>query len=261
MSDAHPLEGRWPELKSTMEKSGADEVVSLIKKEEDPGQCLSLFSFAQQAFGQREWEGKNFDAQIELVREAMREALSVADKVRLGGDDTKADRVLDFANVMSYNLSADLACCWPGDEVPRSKAHLEAGLLAAAECLFWREQLKKGPAPFAMAWWAKGIHELFLQKNQEALESLQMAVKTGREASLEAGRSGELGPDAGWFLLINDGALALAELQLNLDGAETHYQNVLDAFAQQKSQRPDEAGDAQFGIDQLEVARLRLKKL
>jgi len=54
--------------------------------------------------------------------------------------------------------------------------------------------------------------------------------------------------------------LALAELQLGLEHAEAHYQQVLSAFEEQKALHPEEASDAQFGIDQLEVALKRLKK-
>ncbi len=258
MPETHPLEARWPELKSLMEKKGVDEVVAAVQKEEDPGQRLGLYSFLQGSFSNRDWKGKNFDAQIELVRAGMKDALRVADQIRAGGDHEKANRVADFANVMSYNLSADLAFCWPGDDRPRSKKHFEAGLAAADECLYWRKELDKGPAPFAMAWWAKGIHELFLGRFDDALASLSEAKKTGCEASKAAGRSGEIDAEAGFLFLINAGAHAIAEICVQKDGAEAYYQQVIQAFEDQKVKFPKEADDAQFGIAQLELAKQRL---
>jgi hypothetical protein len=261
MSDTHPMEERWPELKKAMETGGGQAVLDLIRTEQDPGQRLGLYSFAQGSFSVRDWKRKSFDAQIELVRGAMQDALKIADQIRAGGDDEKADRVADFANVLSYNLSADLAFCWPGDDRPRSKEHFEAGLAAAEECLYWRRILKKSAAPFAMAWWAKGIHELFLGRHDAALESMQEAQETGREASKDAGRSTEIDADASFLFLINAGALALAELCATQLKAQEHYDLVIQAFVAQKQKRPAEAEDAQFGIDQLELAKARLLTL
>ena len=73
-------------------------------------------------------------------------------------DDQAREGLLQGASILSYNLSADLADCWPGDEKERTRAHFEAGLAAAKDCVRWREELQNPPGTLSMAWWAKGMH-------------------------------------------------------------------------------------------------------
>jgi len=42
-------------------------------------------------------------------------------------DDQAREGLLQGASILSYNLSADLADCWPGDTLERTRAHFEAG--------------------------------------------------------------------------------------------------------------------------------------
>jgi hypothetical protein len=89
---------------------------------------------------------------------------------------------VDEANKLTYNLAADLAEGWPGDERPRERRHLEAGLAAAERCLAWRRELKKGPRPFAIAHWVHGVHLLSLGRAQDAVAALQRSVEAAHES-------------------------------------------------------------------------------
>jgi hypothetical protein len=75
------------------------------------------------------------------------------------------------ANVLAYNLAADLAPCWPGDEMVREVHHSEVGVDLADNCLQWRVELGKGPDAFAIAHWVRGVHLLALECVEDAVEA------------------------------------------------------------------------------------------
>lgn len=85
------------------------------------------------------------------------------------------DRYTHLANVQSYNLSANLADCWPGEENPRERHHFEAGLAAAERCVALRTQLKKDNISMARAHWMAGAHQLALRRFGDAEESFRTA--------------------------------------------------------------------------------------
>ena len=142
-----------------MERGGAQEVIRYVGSIEDAETRRTVYSIAQKGFGNREWAGRNFDALVEVVRAGIGETLRQAHQT---ADGETAGKLTDFANRLSYNLSADLADCWPGDDVQRERRHFEAGLRAAEDCVRWRRELGKPPDRRAMAYWAVGMHHISL---------------------------------------------------------------------------------------------------
>ena len=162
-------ETHWDGMRTAMETGGPTTVVEFIDGF-DGEERRKLYAFAQRAFYDRDWQGKNFDAYVEIVNAGIAEGLRQAEAA---DDPEEAAKLTDYSNVLSYNLSADLAECWPGDDAPRERRHFEAGLKAAEDCIRWREELGKGPFPFSIAYWAKGMHLLSLGDHAGALENFR----------------------------------------------------------------------------------------
>jgi tetratricopeptide (TPR) repeat protein len=246
----------WDEMKTAMETGGTDAVAEFINGFGDD-ERRKLYSFAQQAFYGREWEGKSLDGYIEIVNAGIAEGLRQAEAA---GDPNEAARLKDYANVLSYNMSADLAECWPGDETPRERRHLEAGLKAAEDCIRWREELGKGPFPFSIAYWAKGMHELSLGAKENALADFKKSFDYALEYAKAEGVSMEVSPDGDFVVLLGAGYVGLAEWALGDVGGKTRYEEAVAAFRSQVDDYPDKKDDAQFGIDQLEWVRAKFVK-
>jgi len=193
----------------------------------------------------QEWEGKTFDAYIEVCNAGVREFL---EQSAAESDSELKRRRVNGANVLSYNLAADLADCWPGDKASRDRAHFEAGLKAAQDCIVWREELRAGPGPRSMAWWAKGMHQLSLGDADGAAESWSRS----RDYAVKAATEGE-----GWFgVVLGEGYLGLAEWARGDETGRAHYDKAIADF-RSRLEDEEQKGDAQFGVDQLEAVRSR----
>lgn len=244
-------EVHWDEIRTRMEKEGPLAVIAFIDSIEGPGAQLNLYAFAQRAFGSRDWQGKNFDALIEVTDAGIRSALAVA----AGADDEKkAAAIIDFGNTMSYNLAADLAACWPGDEAPREQRHFERGLAAADACLDWRRQLKKDDYPFAIAYWARGMHLLSLGRGEEAVEAMQAAVKHSIAHAEANELSTAIETDGDFMVILNQGYLGLAQAMAGDDRGRELFNQACKAF---EDTLGDKAEDAQFGLEQLRHVGLK----
>jgi hypothetical protein len=230
----------WEEMRAKMEAGGADAVADFVAGFNDE-ERRKLYAFAQIAFYGRDWEGKGFDGYIEIADAGIAEGVRQAEAE---SDAAKAAKLLDYANVMSYNLSADLAECWPGDTLPRDKRHLEAGLKAAEDCIRWREELGKGPEPFGMAYWAKGMHQLSLGDAAGAVKSF--------EKSFGYYVAAEVSPEAGFGIILAEGYVGLAEWAAGDEAGKERYDNAVAAFREGAEKYPDKKDDFDFGVDQLE---------
>jgi tetratricopeptide (TPR) repeat protein len=248
-------ESEWPQLQELMEDGGAEAVVGYISAIEDPQRRRKLFVFAHQGFAYRDWEGKNLDALVTVVEAGIAEYLAQAGEAAA---DDERDKLLDGANIEAYNLAADLAPCWPGDELPRSNRHFEKGVELAERCLDWRHELEKGPAPFSMAWWALGTHQLFLGDYEEAADAFTKALDyavldaQAREEPIECAAGSD------FSVLLNMGYLGLARWAAGDADGETLYRDALEAFNGTVVGHPDKSDDAEFGIAQLELVQSRV---
>jgi hypothetical protein len=238
----------WEEMRTRMEAGGTAAVADFVAGFNDE-ERRKLYSFAQIAFYGREWEGKSFDGYVEVANAGIAEGVRQAEAAASAEDSAKR---LDFANVLSYNLSADLAECWPGDTLPRERRHLEAGLKAAEDCIRWREELGKGPGPFAMAYWVKGMHQLSLGDADGAAENFKKSLDYNVEVAKEEGAATEVSPEAGFGLILAEGYVGLAEWVKGDDDGKGRYENAVAAFREGAEKYPDKKDDFQFGVDQLE---------
>jgi hypothetical protein len=250
-------DARWDEMRGLMEEAGPEAVIEFINGFEDDEQRRQLYSFGRFAFAMKEWEGKNLDALVAVANAGIAEGLRQAEAATSAEDSAK---LVDFANVLSYNLSADLAECWPGDTLPREKRHFEAGFEAAEDCIRWREELGKGPGPFAMAYWAKGMHQLSLGDVDGAVVNFKKSLEYNVEVAKEEGTAAEVSAEAGFGLILADGYVGLAEWVKGDEEGKDRFENALTAFRAGAEKYANKKGDFQFGIDQLEWVKKKFIK-
>jgi len=156
-------------LTSTFVNTGLAGIESHLDGLPDSGdQRLVLLSSIRKAIDASYIENKQLDRMLEIYNACIAEALALAK-----GDE----ELIQYANVTSYNLSANLADCWPDAEEKRSEKHFTAGIEAATRCLELRIQLKKPPAAMAMAYFILGVHEYSLQRYSLAEQTWQKKLE------------------------------------------------------------------------------------
>jgi hypothetical protein len=242
----------WDKLRQEMENTGPKGVISFIDPF-PPSERLNLYSFAQRGFSGREWgreeRAKNLDDYMAVVNAGIAEALRQSDEAE---DQERKNKLKDFANILSYNLAADLADCWPGDTLAREQKHYEEGLKAAENCIRWRDELEKPPSRRAMAVWAKGMHQLSLRDIPGAVESFRISLDYAVEEATLNGHPTAVGPESAFNIILGAGYLGLAEIRLGTPGGRERYEAACTAFRQQaEGEDGEKKEDAGFGLDQL----------
>ncbi len=250
----HPYDKQWPEIRELAEQGGVVAVIESIRADENLDDRRGLFSLACGKLSHEEWPGKSLDATIEIARAAIAEGLEQAANE---SDPAEAAKCLNFSNVLSYNLAADLADCWPEDDRTRERHHFETGLAAADDCIRWRKELGKGPFPFSIAYWAHGMHSLSLGDTSQAVTSFERSLEAAREFARGEGKTDEAGASATFGVNLGVGYLGLARWRHGLAEGEAEYKSALTAFIAQKRAHPDQEIDANFGIAQLHTAAAR----
>src|SRR2546426_7005913 len=186
MAAEDPDQPHKERIRALFSEGGGDKVVASIQGVLDPGLRRKLYTLARQVLPDRKTKERRFDDVIRIARAGIAEGLRQAELARARSDAEEARECIDFANRLSYNLAADLAECWPGDEARRERHHLEAGLRAAYDCVVWRQELGKPPDRRAMAHWAAGMHQLSLGNLVEALCAFEAAFGLALEGAADA---------------------------------------------------------------------------
>ena len=243
---------QWEAMKSLVEKEGA---VALIRFVEgfDPDSRRKLYEFGHRALSGREWTGKNLDVLVAFVRAGIESALAAS---AVAGEE-RSRELKDAANRQAFNLAADLAECWPGDELARERRHFQTGLEMARLAIAWRVELGKGALPMALAWWAHGMHLLSLRdpaSTRAAISSFERALEHARQLAAEKNVPTQVHPDSDFQVLLNAGYLAIARRLAGESGRELE-QDVLAAFRARVDKGGGDREDFQFGLDQLDKVR------
>ncbi|MBD3370910.1 hypothetical protein GF402_11195 [Candidatus Fermentibacteria bacterium] len=240
-------------LIAMMEAGKPQWVISFVRGFE-PAQRLRLYHFAREVFLFEPWEGKDLDDLVTIANAGIEEAMAQAKEAPRVAEVIKA--FVDQANIMSYNLSADLADCWPGDTLVRYRRHFERGLSAALQCVEWRIELEKGPYPLYSAYWAAGMHQLSLGRYQQALYTLNQALNHAQQHTIDSGLPLGLCPEAGFDLILAHGYLGVALVMCG--DTDDQYELAMEAFEEGIEQFPDRADDYRFGMEQLRRVRARI---
>ena len=157
------------------------------------------------------------------------------------------------AHIVSFNLAAELADCWPGDDLPRTNAHHARGTQAAVDCLLWSE-VAGVPMPISNDYWVRGIHQLALGEAQAAIRSWTASLEFAEADAENQGESTNIGPNGTFAVILNSGYLGLARWVLGDEAGKSGYEAALEAFNAQL-EYAEKAEDAKLGIGQLEKTR------
>lgn len=243
----------WPFMRSAAEAGGADAVVAYVRGFDDDRERRVLFTLARQGLVMSEWEERDLDLYVAVARAGIDEALAQAERVT---DDAERRKLTNSANVISYNLSADLADCWPDDGFARESRHFQAGLEAATDCVAWREELGMPAWSRSMAHWAKGMHELSLGQTEAAVLDWRTSLDFAVTNAEEQGDGTEANAEGEFAVVLSTGLLGLAQLADGDASGEVLFAQAMEAF---EAQQADEelAEDAQFGAEQLGIVRDR----
>ena len=264
MSPEDPDQPQKDALRLAYEEGGGTKVVTFIQEVPEPELRRKLYSLARQALPDRKAKERSFDDLTRIARAGIVEGLRQAELARAREDAEEARECIDFANRLSYNLAADLAECWPGDEAPRMREHFETGLRAAYDCIVWRHELAKPPDRLAMAHWAAGMHQLSLKNTVEALCEFEaafgLAVHAAAGAGVAAGADGGdsrpdsyIKPNGDFGVILYYGYAGLARHLLGDETGTRQFEQACAAFAGtlKSPSNKEVAEDAEFGLDQL----------
>ncbi|MBN1433948.1 hypothetical protein JW921_04255 [Candidatus Fermentibacterales bacterium] len=244
------VEGTAARLQLLMETGPPMEVVRFILEQPEQDR-ISLFHLAREVFTFGNWEGKELDDLIVIVDAGIEEAMRQARKAPREPEVVMA--LVDEANVMSFNLSADLAECWPGDTLVRYERHFERGLSAALQCVEWRIEMDKDEYSLFMAYWAAGMHQLSLERYEQALYTLNQSLNHAQQHTIDSGLPLGVAPQAGFDLLLAHGYLGIALIMCGETSEQ--YDRAIEAFRDGTEETPEWAEDYRFGMAQLEKAR------
>ena len=253
--NGNPFESMWPQLSGIYQVEGVSALIDFIRSREPLLERRGLFLMASQRISSGQDLSRTLDDIVAISRAAIGE---FATQAELETDPDEKSRRLDGANILSYNLAADLAPCWPDDDEPRTLEHYQEGIRCADDCLRWREELNKGPVPFSMAWWALGAHRCGMSDWNGASKAFEMSLEAAREFARESDENTEAGPQASFSINIATGWLEFARWRSGDKSSYDRFLKVIGAFSQVVQRGEEEQGDALLGIQQLETAAKRL---
>lgn len=191
-------ESEWPRLKSLAESGDVAALLAQIQAIEDDGDRISVYRFVIRKLSFEDWQNKSLDLTVALADAA------IQDCELLGAD------YLQQANVICFNMSANLADCW-ADGFAREPKHFEKGIEFAKKALWFRDHLGKGPGSKAMATWALGKHLQSLGRLEEAMVAFKKCLDLETQAAAEAEKPAEISTSAPDGYLIAAGYVALME--------------------------------------------------
>lgn len=233
-------EAYWPKFKELAQSGRFDEIKTEIQKIPDPYEQIALYRFAVRSLMFREWSAKTLAPLIKLGDLGIEKALEVGET--------------DEANMICYNMSANLADCW-NDGFSRTAENFKKGLAYADRALDFRRELKKGPIPFSIAHWAKGMHLYSVQDYDGAEENFKLSLNYAIESAKSEGKTIAITANTSFFLLLSYGYLALAQLKLGKPAAEENFNEVIKSFEGMKDISTEAKEDAELGIQQLQFVR------
>ena len=244
----------WPQLRGALESGGAAAGIAYIDGTfADDLERRVMYVFAKNGILDPEWPGRDLDLYVAVADAGIAECLRQADAA--ADEDTRNKRV-NSANVISFNLGTDLACCWD-DGLARTPAHFERGLRCGEDCIRWRLALGNPPFTLAIAYWLRGIHRLALADQPAALADFEESLRYAELVARENGNPTELaGEDSN--VVFGHGMVALTRLVMGDETARPEYDQVRAIFARHlQSGAAELRDDAEVYDPQLAVLERR----
>jgi hypothetical protein len=242
------LELRWSRLREVVDAEGAPGCITAIRSESDNARRNQLSRLAVRKLGGGVGAtGSALDAMIAIGDAAIQDLLKAATD-----QPGEALRWLDNANVLAYNLSANLCDCW-GDGDSRQSRHFETGLRYANHALELRRKLNKGHGPFSMAHWVRGKHLLSLGKAIEASDAFRECLECETSLARESGDNPDANESAPAGLLNARAFLGLSLLRAGDPDGQAMLNAALEVLRTRSTRGEGEArDDAQVYREQIE---------
>ena len=246
----NPLEQHRAAMKSALDAGGGQAVIDYIEGFDSDPLRRVLYIASKQVLAPPDSQDKRLDDLITVSDAGIVEMLR---QVKAAQDDEARGQCLHAAHIVSYNLAAELADCWPGDDLPRTNAHHTRGTQAAVDCLLWSE-VAGVPMPISNDYWVRGIHQLALGDAQAAIRSWTASLEFAEAAAENDGTSTNVGPDGTFGVILNSGYLGLARWISGDEAGKSEYEAAIEAL-QAQLEDAERAEEAKLGIGQLEKTR------
>lgn len=248
----NPLEQHRAAMKEAVKSGGGDAVIAYIKGFDSDPLRRVLYIASKQVLVPKDSADKRLDDLITVsdagVAEMLRQAEHAVD------EDTRAQCV-HAAHIISYNLAAELADCWPGDDLPRTPAHHTRGMQAATDCLLWSQPAGQ-PMPISNDFWVRGIHQLALGDVAAAIRNWSASLEFAEEAAQAQSEPTTVGPGGTYAVNLNSGYLGLARwIDGDAEGQQA-YEAAMNSFEAQLADA-EKAEEAKLGLGQLRLTRER----
>lgn len=244
-----PLQQHRKAMGDALNQGGAGAVVEYIQGFDSEPLRRVLYIASKNVLAPPDSAGKRLDDLIVVADAGVAE---MRRQIDAEPDAEARARIVHGAHIVSYNLAAELADCWPGDDFPRTRAHHERGVRAANDCLSW-SQPAGAPKPIANDYWVRGIHELALGDVEAASGSWTKALEHAVKAAEADVRSTDVGPDGTFPVNLSAGYLGLARWAAGDEEGRRVYDDAVAAFRAQLG--GEQGDDAKLAIGQLEKTR------
>lgn len=248
------FEEQWPELRAVLEAGGSDALVDAIMAYPTDVERTALFRFARHGLVLGDWEGKNLDVYLDVAEAGI---AWLGDRAEAANGEARTAFLAVLAE-LTFNVAADVADCWPGDDEPRRPDQFRRAVDIAEQSVGLRDELDKPAESKHLGWWAFGYHQLRLGHTDIASDCMERSLEHARRAAREAGQPEGVTSQAPFAVLLGAGYLGLARIADDEPSGPDLYSEAISVFRAQLSD-PERKDDAQFGIDQLERVRSLLR--
>lgn len=233
---------------------GGPAVVELIRTFETFAERLIMYTLARQALIM---EDGGLHGGLDCTVAVADAGIAEVERLLPAAEDAvERQNLLRALHMLNFNLAADLADCWPGDELPRERRHFERGLKAGDALLARVFEGAVLPHVLANDHWVRGMHQLSLGEFVAARESWGRALVHAAEAA-RRGAMPPAGRDSSLQVLLITGYFGLAGFlrgQESRDTGPVLYGAALADLAF-RAQNPEDSEEASFFIQQLEKVR------
>ena len=240
-------------IKNAAAAGGADAVIAVIRGFTEDSQRRVLYVFARRALVLGDGNDIDFDVYIRVCDAGIEDILKQAESAP--DEETRRAR-LHTLHVISYNLAADLADCWPDDDAPRTEAHHHRGIRAAEDCLRWTRERDGGAHPLSISYWALGIRRFSLGQTTATIEAWEKSLEYANKEAEAKSQGTNVDANGAFGVVLGAGWLGLARWRDGDDGGRMQYEEAVAAFKAQLDD-PAKKEDAGFGIGQLEKIKTK----
>jgi tetratricopeptide (TPR) repeat protein len=188
-------------VKKMVEENDSYGAIEMIQGK---GDCKEIAQRYEYLVRDLYWQEKAVDALVPIARAGIQYCLTKASELA-EVDSASAHRMVDYAKIISFNLSSFTWPGWDEKDIVITDEALLAGLEGAMLNVRLVERLGGNPAQMSNSYWAVGAQYLAMKEYAKAKAAFESAV---RHAQKTGGKDAEL---------MNRGYIAMADI---LAGAE-----------------------------------------